>query len=316
MRWSRCSVHAAVAAALNLLTLSCASGPGKAERLDARARMDADYESRLSAWPLPFEERYLPTRYGPTHAILSGPEDAPLLVLIHAMGMNALTWAPNAVDLSREYRIAAVDTIGDQGRSIARRDYPEKGMEYADWVADVVAALGAEKASVAGCSMGGWIATCAALYRPEAVDKLVLISPAAGIPLRTTWGPMLVSIVLDPSERNLRKFGSRLLGAGKACEDWLDYFTLAAIDPKSAKLGIPGKLKDSELARISAPTLLMIGDGERIYKDASEVAARARRTLPSCEVLTIPGAAHLGNYDNPEFVDREMLRFLGWDPRP
>lgn len=296
--------------ALAILAVSCASGPGKAERLDARMRMDADYARRLSAWPVPFEAKFIPTRFGPTHAILSGPADAPLLILIHAMGMNALTWAPNAADLSREFRIAAVDTIGDQGRSIARRDYPENGREYADWVADIVAELGAPRASLAGCSMGGWIATCAAAYRPEAVDKVILVSPAAGIPEKTTWGPMLVSIILDSSEPNLRRFGRRLLGSGKAGEDWLDYFVLAASDPKSGKLGMPAKLGDSELARIAAPVLLLIGERETIYADPSEVAARAARLIPRCESAEIPGAGHLGHYDNPEFADRAMLRFL------
>jgi pimeloyl-ACP methyl ester carboxylesterase len=316
MRWSSWIALAAVGAVLGILASSCASGPKKAERLDARMRMDADYERRLEAWPVPFEARFASTRFGPTHVILSGPEGAPLLILLHAMGTNALTWAPNAAELSREYRIAAVDTIGDQGRSIARRDYPENGREYADWVADIVSSLGASRASVAGCSMGGWIATCAALYRPEAIDKAILVSPAAGIPERTTWGPMLVSIILDPSERNLRKFGSRLLGGGKAGQDWLEYFLLAATDSKSGKLGMPSKMKDAELARIAAPVLLLIGDAETIYADPAEVAARAMRTLPSCEALTVPGAGHLGHYDNPEFVDREMLRFLGPGRRP
>jgi pimeloyl-ACP methyl ester carboxylesterase len=164
--------------------------------------------------------------------------------------------------------------------------------------------------------MGGWIATCAALYRPEAVDKVVLVSPAAGIPLKTTWGPMLVSIILNPSGPNLRKFGTRLLGNGKAREDWLDYFLMAATDSKSGKLGMPGKMKDAELARIAAPVLLLIGDEETIYANPSDVAERATRLIPRCEAETIPGAGHLGHYDNPEFVDREMLRFLGQGRRP
>jgi len=316
MRWSSCILLAASLAALGILAVSCASGPKKAERLDTRARMDADYERRLAAWPVPYEAKFVSTRFGPTHVIFSGPEEAPLLILLHAMGTNALTWAPNAAELSRDYRIAAVDTIGDQGRSIARRDYPENGKEYADWVADIVASLGAEKACVAGCSMGGWIAVCAAFHRPRSVDKLVLVSPAAGIPGKTTWGPMLVSIILNPSERNLRKFGSRLLGAGRAGQDWLDYFLLAATDSKSGKLGMPSNLKDAELSQISAPVLLLIGDAETIYADPAELGARAMRTIPDCEFLNVPGAGHLGHYDNPEFVDRAMLSSLGRGPRP
>ncbi len=299
-----------LALAFGLLALSCASAPPKTERLSTRAWMDADYQRRLDQWPVHFEVRHLSTRYGPTHAILSGPEDAPLLILLHAMGMNALTFAPNVAALSAKYRVAAVDTIGDQGMSIVRRDYPENGREYADWVADVVAALGGGKASLVGCSMGGWIAVCAAAFKPEAIDRLVLISPAAGIPARTRWGSILASVIFDSSEKNLMKFAGTLLGSGSAFRDWTDYFLAACKDFESSKIGTPADLSEKDLRGLSAPVLLLIGEHEAIYEDKKEIIENARRLLPDVQAYEIPGAWHLGHYDNPEFVNDAVMCFL------
>jgi pimeloyl-ACP methyl ester carboxylesterase len=290
--------------------LSCASGPAKAERLAARVQIDADYQRRLDQWPVPFEVRYLRTRYGPTHAIVSGPEGAPLLVLLHAMGMNALSYAPNAAALSKEYRIAAIDTIGDQGLSIVRSAYPESGKEYSDWVADVVASLGAGKAGIVACSMGGWIAICTAAYHPETVDRLVLISPAAGIPAKTTWGPMISSIIFDSSEKNLRRFASVLFGAGAAARDWTDYFLVVGKQAESSRISAPADLPESDLRKIAAPVLLLVGDHDAVFENAAQLMENARLLIPRVETSLIPDAWHIGNYDNPEFVNDAILRFL------
>jgi pimeloyl-ACP methyl ester carboxylesterase len=195
------------------------------------------------------------------------------------MGLNALMYASNVADLAEAFRVYAIDTIGDKGRSIVRRDYPENGCGYADWVADLVGATGAQTADVVGCSMGGWIATCAALYRPEVVTYAVLISPAAGIPQRTTWGDMLLSIVFNPDEDNVRKIGSKICGSGPAGV-WLDWFVMATKDPQAAKLGIDGPMTDAQLQSIQVPVLLLIGDQEVVYVDSREVLARADRRHP------------------------------------
>jgi len=54
---------------------------------------------------------------GPTHVIASGPKDAPPLVLLHAATASATQWFPNVKNLSRNYRVYAIDTLGDAGMS-------------------------------------------------------------------------------------------------------------------------------------------------------------------------------------------------------
>ena len=74
---------------------------------DAEARFLALYDERVRAWSAPCEELDVPTRYGDTHVIASGPLDAPPLVLLHAFDASATIWRPNAAGLSRDRRVYA-----------------------------------------------------------------------------------------------------------------------------------------------------------------------------------------------------------------
>ena len=69
----------------------------------------AAYDTALALWPVPYESFDVPTRFGNTHIIASGPKGAPPLVLLHATSASATMWFPNIADLSREYRVYALD---------------------------------------------------------------------------------------------------------------------------------------------------------------------------------------------------------------
>ena len=43
----------------------------------------AAYDAAMKLWPVPYEEMEIPSRFGTTHVIVSGPKDAPPLVLLH-----------------------------------------------------------------------------------------------------------------------------------------------------------------------------------------------------------------------------------------
>ena len=70
-----------------------------------KAKILSIYDKRLSQWPVPYEFLNVPTRYGSTHIIASGPKDAPPIVLLYGQGGTATMWLPNVLALSRDYRI-------------------------------------------------------------------------------------------------------------------------------------------------------------------------------------------------------------------
>src|SRR5690349_9867784 len=88
---------------------------------EGKARYLAAYDAVLREWPVPFEELDLPTRFGTTHVVASGPRDAPPLVLLPSLAASATLWRPNVAALGARYRVYAVDVIGQTGKSVQTR---------------------------------------------------------------------------------------------------------------------------------------------------------------------------------------------------
>jgi pimeloyl-ACP methyl ester carboxylesterase len=145
---------------------------------ESKAQYFAAYEAMLKQWPVPYDEFYVSTRFGDTHVIASGSQDSPPLVLFHSAGSGAVQWFRNAGRFSQRYRAYAVDVIGEVNKSITTRKL-SKLQEFVDWLIDLFNGLHVERADLGGNSFGGFLAFTAALYLPERVKKVVLISPAA-----------------------------------------------------------------------------------------------------------------------------------------
>jgi pimeloyl-ACP methyl ester carboxylesterase len=64
-----------------------------------------------------------------------------------------------------------------------------------------------------------------------------------------------------------------------------------------------------ELAQIGVPTLLIIGDQERIYPPL-EAMKSSVRLMPGIRAELIPGAHHIAAIAQPELVNNRMLAFL------
>ena len=71
----------------------------------AEAAYMAAYDRTLEAWPVPYETRYVPTAYGDTHVIISGPEDGEPLILIPGSMTDATLWNPSIAAFARTYRV-------------------------------------------------------------------------------------------------------------------------------------------------------------------------------------------------------------------
>jgi pimeloyl-ACP methyl ester carboxylesterase len=109
------------------------------------------YNATLAQWPVTYESLFIPTRFGPAHVIASGQKDASPLVLLHAATASATQWFPNVKNLSRNFRVYAIDTLGDAGVSKVTRA-PQNKSDYALWLSDVFDGLGFQKADLIGSS--------------------------------------------------------------------------------------------------------------------------------------------------------------------
>ena len=138
-----------------------------------RMRPAMDAEARQSA-PGHFAD--LPR--GRTHYRLSGPEDGPLVVLIHGLTTPSFVWTPIADHLNgMGFRTLSYDHYGrgysDRPGGAQDEDF---FLSHLDALLDHLDLRG--PATVMGYSMGGAIATAWTARHPDRVREMILLAPA------------------------------------------------------------------------------------------------------------------------------------------
>jgi pimeloyl-ACP methyl ester carboxylesterase len=270
------------------------------------AKYMAAYEAVLALWPVPYESFDVPTRFGKTHVIASGPKKAQPLVLLHATSASATMWFPNIADLSRNYRTYALDTIGEPGKSVISNP-PQKRSDYALWLTDVFNHLNIAQADVVGASYGGWVTMNLALYAPERVKKIVLLSPpAAFVPFNKMYMLRIIPSMLFP----IRFFINNSIRPLFVRRPNGIYFEQLALAAKCKyKEVFPTEFTDDELRQIKTPALLLIGEKEVIHS-ARKAIDRAKQLMPDIQAEMIPEASHILSMDQPEIVNERILSFM------
>jgi pimeloyl-ACP methyl ester carboxylesterase len=107
---------------------------------------------------------------------ITGPVDAPVIILLHGFGSSLETWEPWASVLDQQYRVIRFDLPGFGLTG------PDPSGDYSDQrtvllLAALMDQLGIQKADLIGNSLGGKIAWNFAAAYPQRVNRLVLISP-------------------------------------------------------------------------------------------------------------------------------------------
>ena len=120
-------------------------------------RILARYRTLLDEWPVPADQRLIPTGLGETFVVSSGPVGAPPLVLLHGSGTNSAMWRAEVPAFARNFRVHSVDIVGEPGLSAPAR--PELGSPaYADWLDEVLDGLDAQQVALVGASLDAWFA--------------------------------------------------------------------------------------------------------------------------------------------------------------
>jgi pimeloyl-ACP methyl ester carboxylesterase len=285
---------------------------------EGRARYLAAYDAALAEWPVPFEALDVPTRLGRTHVVASGAEGAPPLLLLPSFAGTAVSWRLNVAALSLHWRIYAVDVIGQPGKSLAIRR-PRDRPDYADWLADLLDGLAIRRASIVGCSFGGFLAISQAALTPNLVDRVVLIGPA-GVFASQYWKLTYAMRIRAPALKLLR----RLRGTQRAPSmtdlvrrmprdaTWAALMGVTMAERAEVSVINASAFGRAELRAIRAPTLLLIGEHEQLYEPHAMLAL-AQRRMPGLEGAVIADADHIAAMAQPVDVNARIVEFLQRD---
>lgn len=247
------------------------------------------YDTILSRWPVPYEIRYLPTRLGNTHIIISGNEALPPLILLHGAASNAVSWIGEVSEYSRFFRVYALDIPGDPGKSAQIRT-SWQGMGYAEWMDDVVTSLGIKKASLVGISQGGWTAIRFASCYPDKVNKLILLAPAGIVPTKLTFILKAVSYTAF-GRRGVNRLNKLVFGKIQIHSEALKFMNIIMTNFKT-RIDKEYIFKNEELIKLNMPVLLFCGEHD-IIRSSKAVENRLRKFVPELYSLIIPDMGHV-----------------------
>jgi pimeloyl-ACP methyl ester carboxylesterase len=249
--------------------------------------------------------------------------DGPTVLLIHGIGGDWRTWEPVLDGLARQHRVVAVDLPGHGGSAKGAGDYSLGALASA--LRDLGGALGIERATVVGHSLGGGVAMQFAYQFPERCERLVLVSsgglgPDVGLVLRlaTLPGSELFLSLTAPAARsliNLAASAGRALRIRPAADAEFYARTFAALaDPETRAaflgtlrgvVGTRGQLVDARDRLYLAehmPTLIVWGEHDAVLP--VDHGHAAQEAMPGSQLEIFKDAGHLPQLDDPlRFID-------------
>lgn len=231
---------------------------------------------------------------------MAGADDAPVVLLIHALASQSLTWLPVAQALvAAGFRVIAPDLPG-HGRSSR---WPHYALAVFD---DALAALAEQRLpsrfDLVGHSLGGHLALRFAARWPDRVRRLII--EAAPVPPQDEADALAMR--REAGRRSLLQ-SARRLGLGRLLRlSLLRAFDVRAAKPVLAELRqpMPGWWRDIARLRHAALVLISADDGL--------VSARAERlaaAMPHATLVRLGQGHHLHTRHGEAFL-ATVLPFL------
>ncbi|MBB5956869.1 3-oxoadipate enol-lactonase [Saccharothrix tamanrassetensis] len=239
------------------------------------------------------------------HYELSGPEDAPVVVLGNSLGTTTALWEPQLPVLHKRFRVLRYDHRGHGGSPAAPGPY--RIDDLGDDVLELLDSLGLTRVSYCGVSMGAMVGMWLAGHAPERIDRLVLCCTAATYATAQPWldraatvrrsgtasiAAQVVSRWFTPS---FRSRSPETVAAFEAVLSSVDDESYAGCCDALAALDLR-----SVLSAIEAPTAVIAGaQDEATPPECLRTIAEA---IPDSELFIVGDAAHLANVEAVDAV--------------
>lgn len=235
------------------------------------------------------------------------------LLLVHGLGGAIESWANNIDALAKEMRVIALDLPGFGYSDKPKTSYTIKF--YADFIAGFVNKLNVAPLAVAGSSLGGHIACELAITHPEAVSKLVLVSPPGALPKSFTGTPALKKYVKVLKAKSAAEVKRALFAVdNKPVSDEYANMVFEKLAMPGAKEAFMSALKGSaraprlgkRLSKIRAPTLVLWGKDDLMIppKYVEPFAG-----MKNSRIVLLEDCGHRAHVDKPQVFNRMVADF-------
>ncbi len=244
-----------------------------------------------------------------------GPEGAPVLVLSNSLGTDLHMWDDQVPAFAEHFHVLRYDTRGHGDSSVTEGPYSIEQLG-----ADVLAlldALGIERFSFCGLSMGGLIGQWLGIHAGDRLQRLVLCNTGAKIGTDEVWNSRIDSVLAgrEQAMRDMRDASiARWFTAGFA---EANPTTVARVTEMIASTSPDGyaancaAVRDADyrtqLGAIKAPTLVVCGAKDPVT--TVEHGQFIQANIPAAELVAFE-AAHLANVEAGDAFTQRVLTFL------
>ncbi|MCC5793682.1 MAG: alpha/beta hydrolase [Chromatiales bacterium] len=251
-----------------------------------------------------------------------GRPDGPAVLLLHANFGNLLGWDPWVEVLADAFRVIRVDmTAHGLTGPDPTGDYSlERTVDLTAWLVD---ALGLDRFTIAGTSLGGTVAIHYTARYPERIDRVILLSPGSlygremdaagrGVPdaadILTRYMPRAL-----PAYMLRSRFGDPERVSEALIDQWYEMWMREG--QRAAMLARLRSYSSADtiaaIESIEVPVLILWGEAnpQAPIEQAAELAgllvnASERR------VLTYPGVGHMAIEEAGELIGRDVRAWL------
>lgn len=245
----------------------------------------------------------------------TGGKGKTILLLHGGWGGAETYWSTVTDDLEKSFHVVAPELPG-----IGSADEPSLPScgAYADWLEDLLAALGIEQAAIVGNSFGATIAWRYAAQYPERCRALVMVNgdPPPEYSRMVRW---LVgrTAVRRAARSHLRRnlYGPDALKTA--------FHDVAAVPPAilhtletypSERIDEMLQILLADDVRLGAPkarTLLLLGEADRLPALDRRSGRRLGQAALNKKLVTIPQAGHMPQIEQPAAFLKALRGFLG-----
>ena len=257
------------------------------------------------------------------NTLIQGDKTGPALVLLHGWPSSSLLWRHLIPELSKHFYVLAPDLPG-HGKS----DKPETARYdlamFRSFILDFFDALDLKKAHLCVHDLGGMAGLSFAVRYPQRIDKFIVMNTSP----YSDWSlPLRASIFLLKQKFLTRLFLNRFIfrevlkngfyNKELITPDIVDIFRAPWTESKQARnafsstLAVPPELmvEDREALReINLPTLILWGRKDVFFP--FKIARLLHEDIKTSSLVAVDKAGHFLQEEQPEFILREMLKFL------
>ena len=241
----------------------------------------------------------------------------PPLVFLHSFLVGPSMWRPQIEELSKSYRVLVPELpirLSEQGSSLSLEKMAD------DLIASFETCNVSQPLVLIGHGSGGLLALACARKYPARFRGLILAATTGGIhlnkqsreklrqriaflkrrPITEGLAAFLPSFVSQQTSQNRPELMQTIRNLATARSQELTCAYMQAIHDAPACIPLPESVR--------LPILVLAGEDDRIHPLAA--VNDMLRALPGAQFVSIPGAGHFANLEQPQDLNNAVARFV------